>query len=1211
VGETGEGAVKSLRALSETDPISNRALQEEDKDEFGYGAIAGRVTDTLLALQPPLTLALFGPWGSGKSSMYELVRRDLAQRAKKVRLVYYDASTYGGEALKRNFISHIASELGYDAQGHPEFHRGLYESTRRTELDFEAITDSLKPAVRLFAAVYVVFLLVACLLVGLTSVGTKEDFLGQIVETLPQLIAPSAIGGLAVAIVGVLVKGATLDAEQSRPATDEAFASCFQKLVATGRKNRKFDRLVVFVDELDRCSAEDVVTTLTAIRTFLNQEHAAFVVAADRAALERALTEQLPQATPINEESPDYSSASSFFDKIFHDRIPLPPLRGPRLYEWAFDKIKDRGGYWEELRLAGGDRGLRQVLYVLIPSHVRAPRRVKVLLNGFVRNAAIAAHSELAWQERAKEIAKLTVLDTEFPALGTDLRIDPRLPELLLAPPPTPSKRVQRLLAKHGGAQISRPAQSQEMTDSDQGPSADTESLPNAEPADAILASVNATQRSTLIYTEHEQLRRYLARTRGIRIERDLLFLDRAGAAVGIDDVELGGLLDEAVDAPDEVVVAIETRDDDTRRRATQVLADMADQEFGEERNNVMTALMGVVSLLGDDLGAAADAAAGSVQSYSRDEELGDEHLAGALSLAIATDNRAFQADLFAEDRLLSQVARIEEVAAMLPRIREEWKDHIYGAVGGAVDGGHAGLLIEVLGKLPDQEAASLLRADPVHNSVTRYLSSHDEEPGDHDWLIETVYEIADENDNGQALRKAAQFLLLREEVAYRVLKEHAVQVLDEFTEVGDRDSEVLWALRICPEEDWKYWTDLLSDGSNASSDSGNTAAAVVQQFLNGISGMPIPSLEERSRLVRQVAPFLAVASAEEQQSLRTSFAEELNQVAWWTDSNSREWHEGMHEMGWLLARNFDGGEAMFEETLTVDLQRTPINLEALTEDALTGLSSMGSMLGKSSLTLVNSLSELEEIEASPLATRLTATRAHLLAAASDAGLEPDGTVISEAALANAIREGSDVGREAVADWLSLKPAPSEVEAVVVELGDRRPAGILKAFGGWAAERSRAERSKLAESLIQKDFEASGWVNALVQSGINEAELVNKTAEIVRMASRGDRREMLTSMLAGLGLVDPAAQRSVADLIVELLATGKSVDFRAATKAIPALGKGHKSAGRLREGFRAAADKHDHRLSERAAKQLAEAGVRVPKAAVKKGVWGQVKGLFR
>jgi hypothetical protein len=73
------------------------------------------------------------------------------------------------------------------------------------------------------------FLLISCLLVGIASIGTDENFLGQISKTLPDLLAPSAIGGLILAVTQPLLKGATIEAEQSQPASDEAFAETFKE----------------------------------------------------------------------------------------------------------------------------------------------------------------------------------------------------------------------------------------------------------------------------------------------------------------------------------------------------------------------------------------------------------------------------------------------------------------------------------------------------------------------------------------------------------------------------------------------------------------------------------------------------------------------------------------------------------------------------------------------------------------------------------------------------------------------------------------------------------------------------------------------------------------------------------------------------------------------------------------------------------------------
>jgi hypothetical protein len=93
----------------------------------------------------------------------------------------------------------------------------------------------------------------------------------------------------------------------------------------------------------------------------------------------------------VNIESPYYSSAGSFFDKVFQHQVPLPPLRNRRLSRYARDLVEKRGGVWADLR-AAEDHGqaFDAVLFALIPSHVTSPRRVKVLLNAFAVNARTA-----------------------------------------------------------------------------------------------------------------------------------------------------------------------------------------------------------------------------------------------------------------------------------------------------------------------------------------------------------------------------------------------------------------------------------------------------------------------------------------------------------------------------------------------------------------------------------------------------------------------------------------------------------------------------------------------------------------------------------------------------------------------------------------------------------------------------------------------------
>ena len=186
----------------------------------------------------------------------------------------------------------------------------------------------------------------------------------------------------------------------------------------------------MFVDELDRCSPAQVVTTLETIRTFLEVAPCVFVVAADQKVLEQALRRQARQATPADPTNPYYSAGSAYLDKIFQYQMSLPPFLPRRLTAYALELTEDRAGVWQEI-----DR--EQVVSVLIPTHVTSPRRVKVLLNSFALSYRLArrraAEGVIAGNlaERAPELAKLVCLRTEFPLFASDLPTDPRLTELV------------------------------------------------------------------------------------------------------------------------------------------------------------------------------------------------------------------------------------------------------------------------------------------------------------------------------------------------------------------------------------------------------------------------------------------------------------------------------------------------------------------------------------------------------------------------------------------------------------------------------------------------------------------------------------------------------------------------------------------------------------------------------------------------------------
>lgn len=635
-------AAASLGQIELDDLIPDSELRDADADAFRHRAIAERVAELASVTQTPCNIALYGPWGSGKSSFCHLLSVAVDRRSEHDRVIRYDAWKFGGQALKRNFITNAATQLGIDdndrSRGRSQFHGGLHQSTSAVEFrPLEVIRNgSLWSLTVLVVAAAALALAVSLgwtgLEVWLTDAAFAESFKSILRPVGTAILSAAA----AVAVALKVFEGANVTVERKAPSEDDEFDSLFRELVEKARQGKGVGRLIFFIDELDRCSKPDVVTTLASLRTFLDQPECVFIVAADREVLEEALS-ALEQETPIREDEPYYSSASAFLDKVFQYQFTLPPLRGGRLTGFARDLVIEKRGLWGQLREGENERRLNDVLYTLIPAHVRSPRRVKVLLNGYATNVRVAESRGVDWATRATELAKLTVLQVEFPAIAADLHLEPRLPSLLLNSPEILSDRQRLLLARHG------PPSSAIGTDNTSEGAETTDEVSEVEPVspDPLLAGRSS---STLRRRQHDDLMRYLESRAQVADDpgRDLLYLEVAGTSVGIDDPELGALIEDAgANSPGDVVEALADRSSEDRIAAAKALGQISENEFGRERENVITALAGALRDVDplELIGKTGDLVA-HVRSYVSEQSLTDEQFGGVFVLAVAAGSQ-------------------------------------------------------------------------------------------------------------------------------------------------------------------------------------------------------------------------------------------------------------------------------------------------------------------------------------------------------------------------------------------------------------------------------------------------------------------------------------------------------------------------------------------------------------------------------------------
>jgi len=1139
------------------DLIPDARLRAGEPDAFRHLPIAARVAELAVHANTPINIALFGPWGSGKSSFFELLRNELAHRDSGIALVRYDAWKYGGGALKRNFISSAATELGMrsgqtDSQ---RFHRGLYENRRTVRFDplqlFRSGEWKSWGTVLFFAALLATVAVLG--LAGWTAVFTDRDVTDEVSRLAPGI--GTRIGAFVFAIGAALkvLDGAKVEVEQVVPSADEQFAELFRELVNEATKRpvigRATHRLVFFIDELDRCSKQDVVSTLTSLRTFLDQEHCVFVVAADREVLEEAL-EEVPQATPVREEEPYYSSASAFLDKIFQHQFTLPPLRGGRLTGFARELVQGRGGLWKDLRQAGALDG---VLYTLIPSHVRAPRRVKVLLNNFATNARVSEARGINWLARAEEIAKLTVLQTEFPRLASDLYHDPRLLSMLLTPPEEPTPRQQVLLSRH---RITK------RTDSKSNSAADTDTDEAYEAPDLLLTDEESRG---LLSRQREDLHRYLQSRTAPDPGRDLLYLEAVGDWVGFDDPEINRLIeDEAPTRPNLVTEALHDHDADDKLAVARVLGHLSEREFGQERRNIITAMTGILATITVDQLDNLGHLVANVASYRAEQDLAAEQLPGALVLAVAAgdDGRELASAVLGSDTLLETADSRALVARLLPRLSdddartvEESIARCYGAEPDVlldVIADHPAstvarlfetaseVLVEVLRPTappvptPAPPTAAVQRAvrpgrAPVSDATTSDTAATGLDAEQVETLTTQLIDALDNRGSELLETKASlvgALLAGAEEATYSPCRQRGPDLALQVDDPDLRNDILLDGFLAGPGEDWRHWSVHLVDQPKGRKDTRceNAIMAVLGTFPTQSSDVQRAAAAAMQDLLRADAA-VNPHDADTTTAILPTTTVNLNSVAWWESDASTLSQAAIYEVTGVLADHFDGelAEALYTQ-LATDIARADPTIVTWNPDIARRFADLA--IASPPVTLA----EAERVASTAVGNAALLARLRIAERSKALGASTPHVPLAEiidAAHAGNLTEADTV----IAAWLKLDPPVSEVGEVVRAVG-RIGARTAKSL------QTRVESMKTGDAtdLFLELVDAMAHQAALNVLGPHVDAAKTLTALSDRLAAAGgSKRDSLIKAVSAVSMTSQSERQIVGRMALDLL----------------------------------------------------------------------------
>ena len=350
------------------------------------------------------TIGVFGGWGTGKSSVIRTAQDKIEKNHSDVKFITYDAWKYANDSFRRMFLLKIQQELKMQQSSEMQrfYQSEIAEAEPKTKLSAKGL-----------AIATGVLIIISAILFLIPRV------------TIEWKVAVPTIGTLGTFLVALL-NGCFYDLKlsYSKPAlfAPEQFEDCFKEMMSKCLKRKNWfqrrwsaikdyvevgeisvvglEKLIIVIDNIDRCPSEMAYQLLTDIKTFLSnaEYNLVFVVPVDDEALKKHLFRKWNKQNveEINKEKEE------FLRKFFNVTLRIKPHQETELQHFAHEINRENNlGYSND------------TLAIVAKEFADNPRRIIQLLNNLSGDLALYEEEFVAKYETA--ISAALILQEEYP----------------------------------------------------------------------------------------------------------------------------------------------------------------------------------------------------------------------------------------------------------------------------------------------------------------------------------------------------------------------------------------------------------------------------------------------------------------------------------------------------------------------------------------------------------------------------------------------------------------------------------------------------------------------------------------------------------------------------------------------------------------------------------------------------------------------------
>lgn len=314
-------------------------------DKFNISKYIDGLTKFISKCDTPMTVAIQGDWGTGKTSIMNLVYKELCKSIDEENLIWFNTWQFSqfdlGDKLPMLLVSKLITQLGGKDQ----------ESVKAT------VKSIMSGIINISA--------------GFASKGITDA--SQLTEALFSTDFTESYNKLAVA---------------------------FRDLVANKAKKGEDDRVVVFVDDLDRLSPGRAIELLEVMKNFFDCPKCVFVLAIDYGVVIRGVKEKYGQDF-------DDEKGKSFFDKII--QVPFRvPLSSYNIQEYVKSNFEHIGVIIEK------EDTLKIYVELIENSIGNNPRSMKRLFNSFLLLSNVAGEDIMNDDSKQLLLFALLCMQSQF-----------------------------------------------------------------------------------------------------------------------------------------------------------------------------------------------------------------------------------------------------------------------------------------------------------------------------------------------------------------------------------------------------------------------------------------------------------------------------------------------------------------------------------------------------------------------------------------------------------------------------------------------------------------------------------------------------------------------------------------------------------------------------------------------------------------------------